>query len=181
MSFFFADDLAAVLPGQIAFRFTDQCIDLERRLQSFLDQLEFYSILSVQPINYAKTQAMFWARAIVYPNMMPQGSRTPPDKALHTALEAQQQFDSQSTGKEDQQQTNNKNQGLINTEINNGKQTSIPSISEHISTGKGSDKKAMKELKLHLEKQLVENNIRHNELIQMFKGGSNNPVQAEVP
>ncbi|CAF4161540.1 unnamed protein product, partial [Rotaria magnacalcarata] len=23
--------------------------------------------------------------------------------------------------------------------------------------------------------------MRHNELIQMFKGGSNNPVQAEVP
>ncbi|CAF4324142.1 unnamed protein product, partial [Rotaria magnacalcarata] len=38
----------------------------------------------------------------------------------------------------------------------------------------------MEELKLHLEKQLIENNIRHNELIQMFNGGSNNPVQAEV-
>ncbi|CAF3349325.1 unnamed protein product [Rotaria socialis] len=196
-----------------------------------------------------------------------QGSRTHLDKALHTALEAQQQSDSQSTGKEDQQQTNNKNQGLINTlvnhnnkiknieniynfivnnyansshvkeyiektkeienhvfgaprphrswrefllsfisccaiggllwklwrkfvkprfekcvrEINNGKQTSIPSISEHIFTGKGSDQTAMEELKLYLEKQLIENNIRHNELIQMFKGGNNNPVQAEAP
>ncbi|CAF4097046.1 unnamed protein product [Rotaria magnacalcarata] len=67
-------------------------------------------------------------------------------------------------------------------EINNGKQTiSIPSISEHISTGKSSDKTAMEELKLHLEKQLIENNMRHNEPIQMFKRGSNNPVQAEVP
>ncbi|CAF4533670.1 unnamed protein product [Rotaria socialis] len=72
MSFFFADDLAAILAGQIGIRFTDQCIDLGRRLQSFLDQLEFYSILSVQPINYAKTQAMFSARAIGYPNPMPQ-------------------------------------------------------------------------------------------------------------
>ncbi|CAM4809265.1 unnamed protein product [Rotaria magnacalcarata] len=72
MSFFFADDLAAVLAGQIGIRFTDQCMDLERRLQSFLDQIEFDSILSVQPINYAKTQAMFLARAIVYPNPMPQ-------------------------------------------------------------------------------------------------------------
>ncbi|CAM4829733.1 unnamed protein product [Rotaria magnacalcarata] len=72
MSFFFSDDLATVLAGQIGIRFTDQCIDLERRLQSFLDQLEFYSILSVQPINYAKTQAMFSARAIGCPNTMPQ-------------------------------------------------------------------------------------------------------------
>ncbi|CAF4305097.1 unnamed protein product [Rotaria magnacalcarata] len=72
MSFFFSDDLAAVLAGQIGIRFTDQCIDLERRLQSFLDQLEFDSILFVQPINYTKTQAMFLARAIVYPNPMTQ-------------------------------------------------------------------------------------------------------------
>ncbi|CAF3942514.1 unnamed protein product, partial [Rotaria sp. Silwood1] len=63
MSFFFADDLAAVLADRIGIRFTDQCIDLERRLQKFLDDLEFYSILSVQPINYSKTQAMFSARA----------------------------------------------------------------------------------------------------------------------
>ncbi|CAF1271166.1 unnamed protein product [Rotaria magnacalcarata] len=71
MSFFFADDLAAVLAGQIGIRFTDQCIDLERRLQIFLDQLEYYSILAVQPINYSKTQAMFSARAVGYPNPMP--------------------------------------------------------------------------------------------------------------
>ena len=71
MSFFFADDLAAVLAGQIGLRFTDQCIDLERRLHSFLERLEAYSILAVQPINYSKTVAMFSARAINYPNPMP--------------------------------------------------------------------------------------------------------------
>ena len=71
MSFFFADDLAAVLAGQIGICFTDQCIDLERRLQVFVDQLEFYSMLAVQPINYSKTQAMFSARSIGYPNPMP--------------------------------------------------------------------------------------------------------------
>ena len=72
MCFFFADDLAAVLAGQIGIRFTDQCIDLERRLQVFLEQLEFYSVLAVQPINYSKTQAMFSARAVCYHNPMPQ-------------------------------------------------------------------------------------------------------------
>ena len=71
MSFFFADDLAAVIAGEMGVRFTDQCIDLERRLQKFLLQLEYYSILAVQPINYAKTQAMFSARAVCYPNPMP--------------------------------------------------------------------------------------------------------------
>ena len=52
MAFFFADDLAAVIAGQVGMRFTDQCIDLERRLRSFYEQLELYSILEVQPINY---------------------------------------------------------------------------------------------------------------------------------
>jgi hypothetical protein len=70
MSFFFADDLSAVLAGQIGICYTDQCIDLERRLQTFLKQLEFYSTLAVQPINYSKTQAMFSARAVNYPNPM---------------------------------------------------------------------------------------------------------------
>jgi len=36
-----------------------------------MDNLEYYSTLSVQPINYGKTQAMFSARAINYPNPMP--------------------------------------------------------------------------------------------------------------
>ncbi|CAF2374128.1 unnamed protein product [Rotaria sp. Silwood2] len=72
MSFFFADDLAVVLAGRIGIKYTDQCIDLERRLQMLLEQLEFYSILAVQPINYSKTQAMFSARAVWYPNPMSQ-------------------------------------------------------------------------------------------------------------
>jgi hypothetical protein len=71
MSFFFADDLAAVLAGRIGVKFTEQCIDLERRLQIFLEQLEFYSILAVQPINYLKTQVMFSPRAVRYPDPLP--------------------------------------------------------------------------------------------------------------
>ena len=42
MSFFLADDLAAVTAGQIGIRYTDQCIDLDGRLRSFFDQLEYY-------------------------------------------------------------------------------------------------------------------------------------------
>ena len=72
MSFFFADDLAAVMAGQIGIRYTEQCLDVERRLQKFLEQLEGYSILAVQPINYCKTQVMFSARAILYPDPLPQ-------------------------------------------------------------------------------------------------------------
>ncbi|CAF2251816.1 unnamed protein product [Rotaria magnacalcarata] len=71
MSFFFADDLAAVIAAITDIRFTEQCIDLERRLNHFFALLEFYAILSVQPINYIKTQAMFSARAVSYPNPMP--------------------------------------------------------------------------------------------------------------
>jgi Reverse transcriptase (RNA-dependent DNA polymerase) len=71
MSFFFADDLAATLAGHMGLKFTEQCLDLERRLQKFLEQLEYYSVLAVQPINYAKTQAMFSARAVRYPNPLP--------------------------------------------------------------------------------------------------------------
>ena len=52
MSFFFADDVAAVVAGQMGMRFTDQCLDLERRLNKLLDLLEYHSILPVQPINY---------------------------------------------------------------------------------------------------------------------------------
>ncbi|CAM4757246.1 unnamed protein product [Rotaria magnacalcarata] len=69
---FFADDLAAVLDGQIGIRFKDQCIDLERRLHTLFEQLEFYAILVVQPIDYSKTQAMFSTRAVSYPNSLPQ-------------------------------------------------------------------------------------------------------------
>ncbi|CAF1081872.1 unnamed protein product [Adineta ricciae] len=71
MCFFFADDLAAVLADHMGVKFGLQCIDLERRLHTFFEQLEFYSILAVQTINYAKTQAMFSVRAVKYPDSMP--------------------------------------------------------------------------------------------------------------
>ncbi|CAF1168797.1 unnamed protein product [Rotaria sordida] len=71
MSFFFADDLAAVLAVQMGIKFTEECIDLERRLHTFFEQLELHSILAVQPINYTKTQIMFSARAVCYPNPLP--------------------------------------------------------------------------------------------------------------
>ncbi|CAF4759247.1 unnamed protein product [Rotaria magnacalcarata] len=63
-SFLFADDLAAVLGGRIGDKFTSQCINLEKRLKRFLDDLEFYYILTVQPINLTKTEALWSARAI---------------------------------------------------------------------------------------------------------------------
>ncbi|CAF3946022.1 unnamed protein product [Rotaria magnacalcarata] len=71
MSFLFADDVAATMAGQMGIKYTDQCIDLEKRLASFFDNLEYYSVLSVQPINYKKTHAMWTARAVSYPNPMP--------------------------------------------------------------------------------------------------------------
>ncbi|CAF2066750.1 unnamed protein product [Rotaria magnacalcarata] len=66
-SHFFADDVAAILSGQLGVRYTSQCIDLERRVKSFLDSLEYYSCLADQPLNRTKTQAMFSARAIGSP------------------------------------------------------------------------------------------------------------------
>ena len=71
LSSFFADDLAAVMAGQIGMNFTVQCLDVEKRLQSFFDALEFYAILSVQPINYDKTKILFSARAVAPPKKMP--------------------------------------------------------------------------------------------------------------
>ncbi|CAF2054146.1 unnamed protein product, partial [Rotaria magnacalcarata] len=71
MSFLFADDVAATMAGQMGIKYTDQCIDLEKRLASFFDNLEYYSVLPVQPINYKKTHAMWSARAVSYPNPMP--------------------------------------------------------------------------------------------------------------
>ncbi|CAF3380880.1 unnamed protein product [Rotaria socialis] len=71
MSFLFADDVAATMAGQMGIKYTDQCIDLEKRLASFFDNLEYYSVLSVQPINYKKTHAMWTARAVSYLNPMP--------------------------------------------------------------------------------------------------------------
>jgi hypothetical protein len=41
-----------VIAGHIGIRFADQFLDLKRRLHSFCEQLELYSILAVQPMNY---------------------------------------------------------------------------------------------------------------------------------
>lgn len=71
MSFFFADDVAAVVAEKMGEQFTVQCIDLERRLNKLLEHLEFYAILSVQPIHYSKTVAIFSALAVNYSNPMP--------------------------------------------------------------------------------------------------------------
>ncbi|CAM4744803.1 unnamed protein product [Rotaria magnacalcarata] len=67
MSHFFADDLAAILAGNIGSKFTSQCIDLERKLKIFLENLEYYSILTSQPINYNKTEGLWTARAVGAP------------------------------------------------------------------------------------------------------------------
>lgn len=66
-SHLFADDVAAILSGQIGLRYTEQCLDLEKRTKFFLDSIEFYSSLSDQPLNWSKTEAMFSARAIGAP------------------------------------------------------------------------------------------------------------------
>ena len=64
---FFADDLAAVLAGRIGVKLTDQCIDLERRLGTFINNLEYYSLLTLQPIDYRKTKAMWSSRSPRHP------------------------------------------------------------------------------------------------------------------
>jgi hypothetical protein len=71
LCFFIVDDLAAVIAGQIGITFTDPSIDMEQRLHSFVERLEFYSIFSGQTINDSKTETMFSARATSYPDPMP--------------------------------------------------------------------------------------------------------------
>ena len=63
----FADDLAAVIAGNIWSKFRNQCLDLERKLKIFIDNLECYAILAVQPVNSSKTEALWSARAIGSP------------------------------------------------------------------------------------------------------------------
>jgi hypothetical protein len=67
VSHFYADDLAAIVAGQIGIKYTAQCIDLEKRTKVFLDHLEYYSCLSDQPININKTEAVYSARAVGLP------------------------------------------------------------------------------------------------------------------
>ena len=66
---FFADDLAAVIAGSIGMKFSSQCLDLERKLQVFFENLEYYSNLTIQPINYSKTEALWSARTIRSPQI----------------------------------------------------------------------------------------------------------------
>ena len=63
-SHFFADDLAAVVAGEIGVKFSNQCLDVEKRLKQFFVQLELYSLLTIQPINFSKTEGLWSARAI---------------------------------------------------------------------------------------------------------------------
>jgi len=60
----FADDLAAAIARNIGDKYSFQCLDLERKLKLFFDYLEYYAILSIQPINLTKTEGMWSARAI---------------------------------------------------------------------------------------------------------------------
>lgn len=66
-SHYFADDLAAIMAGNIGSKYSAQCIELERRVKVFLDQLEFYCTLAGQPINFSKCEALWSARAIGRP------------------------------------------------------------------------------------------------------------------
>ncbi|CAF1217274.1 unnamed protein product [Rotaria sordida] len=70
ISYFFADDLAGIMAGQLGINYSSQCLDLEKRVKIFIDQLEYYSCLTGQPINFNKTEAMFSARAIDHPNFV---------------------------------------------------------------------------------------------------------------
>jgi hypothetical protein len=64
ISHFFADDLAAILAGSIGMKFNAQCLELERKLQLFMENIEYYSSLTSQPINLSKTEDLWSARAV---------------------------------------------------------------------------------------------------------------------
>ncbi len=64
---FFADDLAVVIGGRIGVKYSLQCLDVERKLKQMFDNLEYYTVLAVQPINYMKTVRMWSARAVTLP------------------------------------------------------------------------------------------------------------------
>ena len=66
-SHIFADDVAVILSGNIGTRYAEQCLELERQTKKLIDQLEVYSLLTDQPLNYSKTEAMFSTRAIGLP------------------------------------------------------------------------------------------------------------------
>ena len=64
---FFADDLACVIGATMGLKYSQQCLDLERRLKKLFEYLEYYAVVSVQPINYSKTEVLWTARAIGNP------------------------------------------------------------------------------------------------------------------
>ena len=64
LSHFFTADLAAVIAGSIGMKFSSQCLELERKLQVFFENLEYYSNLTIQSINYSKAEALWLARTI---------------------------------------------------------------------------------------------------------------------
>ena len=68
-SHLFADDLAAIMAGAIGMKFSAQCIELESKLKLFFDKLEYYCILTAQPINYPKTHGFFSARTVTKPKI----------------------------------------------------------------------------------------------------------------
>ncbi|CAF1031463.1 unnamed protein product [Didymodactylos carnosus] len=53
---------------RIGVRYTEQRLDLEKRLKLFFERLEAYATLTVQPINYQKTEALWPARALGPPD-----------------------------------------------------------------------------------------------------------------
>lgn len=48
-------------------KYSLQCLDLQRKLQVLIEYLEYYAILSVQPINIDKTELLWSARAVGKP------------------------------------------------------------------------------------------------------------------
>ena len=69
LSHFFADDLVVIIAGSMGMKFTSQCLDLEKKLQLFFENLEYYSNLTIQPINYSKTEAVWSVRAMRSPKI----------------------------------------------------------------------------------------------------------------
>ena len=66
-SHFVTDDLAGIVADQLGLNYTSQCLDLEKRIKIFLDQLVYYSCLTDQPMNTSKTEALFSACKIGSP------------------------------------------------------------------------------------------------------------------
>ena len=65
LSHFFADDLAVIIAREYGHEFYFAVSRFrEKKLQLFFENLEYYSNLTIQPINYSKTEAVWSATAI---------------------------------------------------------------------------------------------------------------------